>query len=254
MADIAMTFARTPLGALVLSPCVGSLLGVLIHRLPAGRPVALTRSTCAGCGRTLSAVELVPLLSYLCFRGRCRCGVVAIGRFHLAVEVAALAVPFSAALAGQTGAVLWAGCLLGWGLLVLAWIDAATFTLPDALTLPLVPAGLVATWWIAPTALARHAVAAVLGYAAFALLRLTWRAWRGIEGIGAGDAKLLAVGGAWAGLAALPNIVLGAGLAGLVLVGTLRLTGRDVGPATRLPFGPPLAVAIWAAWLLLPHG
>ncbi len=252
MPDIPVTVALPAWLAVAFAPCAGSLLGVLIRRLPAGGKVALARSACAGCGRPLTATELVPILSYLWLRGRCRCAAAGIGRFHLAIELAAVVVPVSALLAGQAGAVLWAGCLLGWGLLALAWIDAATFTLPDALTLSLIPAGLGATWWLSPPALAEHAAGAALGWAGFALLRHGWRRWRGVEGIGAGDAKLLGLAGAWLGPAALADVVLGAGLAGLALAGALRLAGRRIGPTTRLPFGPPLTLAIWAAWLL--HG
>lgn len=247
-----VTIWLIPLLPFLLAPFIGSLLGVLILRLPAGRPVLFARSQCAGCGRPLTFSEMVPLASYLWLGGQCRCGAHEIGWFHLAFEVAALAVPLSAALAGQSGASLWLGSLLGWGLLALGWIDATTFHLPDALTLPLVPLGLVATWWLAPDALTAHAAAAALGYLALIALRWAWRALRGIEAIGAGDAKLMAVGGAWSGPAALPWIMLAAALAGILLAAALRLSGRPIGPRTPIPFGPPLAAAIWAAWLL--HG
>ncbi len=243
-------FPWPPWLAVFAAPAIGSVLGVLIARLPAGRPVVIGRSECSGCGRALSPFELVPILSYLGLGGRCRCRAAQIGPFHLAIEIAAMAVPLSALAAGQSGALLWAGSVLGWGLLALGWIDAETLTLPDALTLPLIPAGLAATWWLAPASLADHAIAAILGYAAFACLRLAWRAWRGIEAMGAADAKLMAVAGAWLGLAPLPDVVIGAGLAGLALAGALRLAGHAIGRETRLPFGPPLALAIWGAWLL----
>ncbi len=253
MGQISLTNEFIPLLLLFLfAPCIGSLLGVLILRLPARRPLFLARSQCAGCGRPLAFFEMVPLVSYLWLGGRCRCGAREIGRFHLAVELAALAVPTSAALAGQSGATLWFGSLLGWGLLALGWIDATTLHLPDALTLPLIPLGLVATWWLAPDALIAHAAAAALGYLGLLALGLAWRALRGIEGIGTGDAKLMAAGGAWSGPATLPWIMLAAALAGILLAAALRLSGRPIGPRTPIPFGPPLAAAIWAAWLL--HG
>jgi leader peptidase (prepilin peptidase)/N-methyltransferase len=240
--------------AMLFAPAIGSLLGVFITRLPVGRPVVLGRSACVGCGRPLTPFELVPILSYLRLRGRCRCGAAAIGPFHLAIEIAAITIPLSAFLAGQSGGLLWVGSVLGWGLLALAWIDAVSLTLPDMLTLPLIPAGLLATLWLLPEALVAHAAAAILGYAAFALLRLSWRAWRGVEAMGAADAKLMAVAGAWLGPAALPDVVLAAGIAGLALAGALRLAGHAVGRQTRLPFGPPLALAIWGAWLLVGLG
>jgi len=238
----------------MLAPCVGSLVGVLVVRLPAGRPVLWARSVCAGCGRVLAPIELVPVFSYLRGRGRCRCGASAIGRFHIAIELAAVAVPLSALLMGQTGAVLWAGSLLGWALLALGAIDATTLRLPDALTLPLVPLGLFVTWRFAPAALTAHAAATALGYLAFMALRLLWRSLRHIEAIGAGDAKLMAVAGAWLGLRAMPWVVLAAGAGGLLFAAALMLSGRRIGARTPIPFGAPLALAIWAAWLLCGAG
>ena len=77
---------------LLLAPIVGSFLGVLVRRLPEGRPVALDRSACDSCGTPLGARDLVPLVSYLALRGRCRhCGA-PIGRFHPAIELAAVLV------------------------------------------------------------------------------------------------------------------------------------------------------------------
>lgn len=235
--------------AVILSPFVGSFLGVLVRRLPEGQPVAATRSRCEACRRTLTPLELVPIASYLALRGRCRgCGA-PIAPMHLGIELAAVAIAGSAAgVAG--GSLLWAGCVLGWALLALAWIDWTEFWLPDALTLPLVVAGLAATWLLTPWATSDHAAAAALGYALFRLVAFAYRRLRGIEGLGHGDAKLLAAGGAWLGLAALPIVILGAAVIGLLGAGALRLAGRRLAGTTAIPFGPPLALAIWLAWLL----
>jgi leader peptidase (prepilin peptidase)/N-methyltransferase len=146
-----------------------------------------------------------------------------------------------------------AGCLLGWVLLALALIDAREHRLPDALTLPLIPAGLAVTWWEVPDAdvLTDHAVAAALGYAVFAALAAGYRRLRGRDGLGLGDAKLLAAAGAWVGLAGVPSVVLLASLSGLV-VALARgwLTGMEV-RGVPLAFGPYLALAFWVVWL---HG
>ena len=238
------------LAALVAAPFVGSLLGVLIRRLPRGRPVVLARSACETCGHLLAPRDLVPVASYLALRGRCRhCGA-PIGRFHPTVELAALAVPAILVLAGMTDpAGLIAGCALGYTLLALGWIDATTFMLPDALTLPLLLAGLVDAWITVPASLADRAAAAILGYASLRLLAICYRRLRGREGLGQGDAKLLAAGGAWTGLHGLAPILLAASVLGLLLAGARKLTGRSVTLSTRLPFGAPLALAIWLAWL-----
>jgi leader peptidase (prepilin peptidase)/N-methyltransferase len=234
----------------VVSPCVGSFLGVLIRRLPAGRRVAWTRSACEACGAAVAARDLVPLGSYIALRGRCRACAAPIAPFHPLVELAALAIACIAALAvPDAPARLWIGCGLGWALLVLAWIDWEHLLLPDAITLPLVPAGLAATFWLAPEALAAHAAGAALGYSAFRGFAWAYRRLRGREGLGQGDAKLLAAAGAWLGWEALPAVVLVAAFAGLGLAGALALKRGGLDREARLPFGPCLALALWLCWL-----
>ena len=122
------------------SPFIGSFLGVVIQRLPAGDDLVASRSRCNACQRNLGVADLIPILSYLAARGRCRhCGT-PIGRFHLWIELAALLVAVWAATLDE-GLRLWADCVLGWTLLAAAWIDARHMILPDVLTLPLVLAG-----------------------------------------------------------------------------------------------------------------
>lgn len=236
---------------LLLAPFVGSFLGVLVLRLPEGRPVALARSACPSCDTVLAPLELVPLLSYAMLRGRCRHCRAPIGRFHPAIELAALLVA-ALAVAIATGRAaglvwLWAGCVLGWTVLSLACIDLRCLRLPDVLTLPLLLLGLLATGWLDPDSLADHAAAAAAGYFAFRLLDLAYRRLRGRSGLGAGDAKLLAAAGAWLGSAWLPLLVLLAAMATL-LVALLQGRGR-LNPLLAVPFGPGLAASLWLIWL-----
>lgn len=235
---------------LLAAPFVGSLLGVLIRRLPAGRPVAMARSCCEACGVTLGARDLVPLWSYAALRGRCRrCGG-AIAPFHWRVEAAAVLVPLSAMAAGLQGDVLWAVSGAGWVLLGLAWIDAEWMILPDVLTLPLLLTGLAAVWWFDGEELADRAAAAGLGWLALWVVATVYRRVRGRDGLGEGDAKLLGAIGAWVGLAGMADVLLGAALAGLAWAGVLRLRGQTMSATTALPFGPFLALAGWAVMLV----
>jgi leader peptidase (prepilin peptidase)/N-methyltransferase len=235
---------------LLAGPIVGSFLGVLIRRLPEGRAVVLARSACERCGTTVAAYDLVPLLSFAALRGQCRHCHAAIAPFHWQVEAAATLVPVSAELAGLQGPFLWAACFAGWSLLALAWIDARTMLLPDVLTLPLIPSGLLASAWLDPNQLTDHAIAAALGFGLLRGLDLLYRWVRGRQGLGEGDAKLLAALGAWVGIADLPTVLLGAALAGLLWALTLRLRGVPLSPTTAVPFGPFLALAGWAVLLL----
>ena len=229
---------------LLLSPFIGSFLGVVIRRLPLGLPITLARSACEGCGRALPARDLVPLLSFAALRGRCRFCRAGIARFHVWIELAAIAVAGWAMLRTADPATLWANCALGWSLLALAWIDWDHLRLPDALTLPLVALGLLATWWLEPDAAADHALAAGAGYLAFRGVAWAYFALRRREGLGQGDAKLLAAAGAWVGLAGLPTIVLGAALIALTATLVQRLVQRHAAD-TPIPFGPYLALATW---------
>lgn len=245
---------------LLAAPFMGSFAGVLITRLPHGRPVIYARSACDSCGSGLSAPELLPLFSYACQRGRCRACRAPIGFFHPAVELAAIMVAVIATVAAGAAsgspdvARLWGGCVLGWTLLALGWIDLRTLRLPDALTLPLMLAGLVACDLINPVALGDHAIGAGAGYAAFRLIAGTYRYLRGREGLGQGDAKLLAAAGAWIGYGQLPLVIAGGSIVTLLAIGITR----QIRPVTRMmdnawpsriPFGPGLALTLWVLFL-----
>jgi len=233
----------------IFAPFIGSFLGVLIRRLPAGQPIALARSVCASCGRSLAVRDLVPVVSFLLLRGRCRTCHAPIGVFHLAVELAAVAVALWAALTLTEPGWVSASCVLGWTLLTLGWIDVEHMLLPDVLTLPLLLAGLGATLLLDPGDVVDHALGAVVGYLVFRTIAVAYRAWRDRDGLGGGDAKLLAAAGAWLGWQALPWVVLEASLAGIAAALLARLLGRRVSRTTALPFGPFIAAAIWLVWL-----
>lgn len=214
---------------------------MLIRRLPEGRPVAIARSECESCHTVLAAVDLIPVVSFLALRGRCRVCRAPIARFHPIVELAAFAVALWAASVAPDTAHLWADCVFGWTLLALAWIDAEHLILPDVLTLPLLVLGLAVTWRLDPAALTSHAVAAIAGYLGFRAIALIYRALRGQDGLGEGDAKLLAAAGAWVGLTVLPRLIVAAGLLGIgIALATRRGGARRAG---AVPFGPALALA-----------
>jgi leader peptidase (prepilin peptidase) / N-methyltransferase len=235
--------------AVVVAPAIGSFLGVVIRRLPEGQPITCARSRCQACNAVLGPRDLVPILSWLAARGRCRrCGH-RVSWFYPAVELAALAIAVVAALLDR-GVEVWLDCIFGWWLLTLAWIDARHWLLPDLLTLPLVLAGLFAAWLFDRGDLANRALGAALGYAAFRVVAYLYRQLRGRDGLGEGDAKLLAAAGAWVGASGLPQVILFAALAGLGAAVCLRLSGVRLGALSALPFGPFLAFAAWFVWLL----
>ncbi|WP_277355250.1 prepilin peptidase [Gluconobacter cerinus] len=241
--------------SLLVAPLIGSFLGVLIYRIPRSLPIGMTHSRCNTCKTPLKPINLLPIFSYIFQRGRCaRCSA-PIGRFHVTVELAAVLVPLSLAATAFLQAAyypdvfFWADCVLGWVLLALAWIDIDCLHLPDLFTLPLILAGLAlslpdAAPGLTPT-LTDRIIGVVLGWAAFTLLDLIYRATRKRRGLGGGDAKLFAAGGAWLGAEALPSIALMAAIIGLTAALATSLCGKPLSTKTRLPFGPCLALAIW---------
>jgi leader peptidase (prepilin peptidase)/N-methyltransferase len=236
------------LAPILLAPFIGSFLGTLILRLPDNRPIVWARSACDHCGHPLGPTELIPLVSFALARGCCRhCGQ-PIGRFHLGVEVAALAAALWAVTATADDMIWWS-CAFAWTLLVLAWIDLRTMLLPDVLTLPLIVLGLIMTWVTDTPSLLDHCLAAILGYTVLHGIAWAWKRFRGREGLGLGDAKLLAALGAWLGLAALPSVLFLSACLGLAAAGAAALTGRAMTRTTAIPFGPCLALAGWLAWL-----
>ncbi|MGC2200002.1 MAG: A24 family peptidase, partial [Stellaceae bacterium] len=133
--------------------------------------------------------------------------------------------------------------------LTLGWIDLRYWLLPDALTLPLVIVGLGAAVAFDSEQVFYRALGAALGYLSLVAIAALYRALRGREGLGRGDAKLLAASGAWVGAAGLPQVILVAALAALAAAACLRLAGVRIGAHSALPFGPFLALATWVIWL-----
>ncbi len=246
----------TPLGLadwylVAVAPFVGSFAGVVIDRLPEAEGPTGPRSQCAHCGTALTARDLVPLASWLMSRGRCRhCGAW-LGWFYPAVEVAALAIAVLS-LCVDRGFDAWIDALLGWWLLALGWIDWRHTILPDVLTLPLIVLGLAVAGDLEPERLWDPLLGIVCGYAGLWAVAWIYRQLRGREGLGLGDAKLLAASGAWVGATGLPSVLLSAAVAGLAAAGVMMLMGHRLNRHSALPFGPFLAAATWLVWLFGP--
>jgi leader peptidase (prepilin peptidase)/N-methyltransferase len=231
----------------VAGAIAGSFLATLILRWPSGRSVAKGRSSCDGCGRPLTARDLIPMLSAVASGGHCRTCGAAIDPLHGRVEagcaiIGGLALGFAPDISGAG----WA--LLGWILLTLALLDWRHYWLPDALTLPLAFLGLTIGPWTTNATMTDRIIGTVAGYAVLLAISVTYRMTRGREGLGLGDAKLLGALGAWFGWQALPFILLMASVTGLAV---MLLTGRAKNATARVPLGTFLALAALPAWAIL---
>jgi leader peptidase (prepilin peptidase)/N-methyltransferase len=249
--------------AALLGLCVGSLLNVVIHRLPKmmeagwreecaaleGRePPARTTynlftppSACPSCGTPIRAIHNVPVVSWIALRGRCaRCRAPISARYP-AVEVLGGAIAALMAWRFGYSAQLAFALVFGWAMIALAFIDFDTQLLPDDITLPMLWLGLIANTASTFTNLRSAVLGAAGGYLILWLVYWAFRLLAKKEGMGFGDFKLLAAIGAWTGWQVLPVVILASAGLGAV-VGSLFLWLSRRGKDTRIPFGPYLAL------------
>jgi len=250
--------------AAVVGLCIGSFLNVVIHRLPkmmergwqeqcaelrgeepAAAPrynLVVPRSACPSCGHRITALENIPVVSWLALRGRCSQCKTPISARYPAVEL--LGGLLAVAAVWKFGPT-WQGiaaCVMLWTLLALTFIDFDTQLLPDDLTVPLLWAGLLANLNGLFTTLPEAVVGAVVGYVTLWSIYWLFKIIRGKEGMGYGDFKLLAALGAWLGWKMLPLIVLGSSVVGAFIgISLVVFKGRDHN--IPLAFGPYLAIA-----------
>ncbi len=261
---VLLTFAS------LLGLVVGSFLNVVIHRLPKmmdaewrsqcaevlegvvppqrqkAYNLVVPRSQCPGCGHQITALENVPVFSYLALRGRCsECGWRIPLRYpavELLTGLLSVIVVWRFGLSAQAGGAL----LLTWALVALSFIDFDTQFLPDSITLPFLWLGLAFNVAGTYTTTQASVVGAITGYLALWSVYHLFRLLTGKEGMGYGDFKLLALFGAWLGWSAVPLIVLLSSFVGAIIgVGMIALRGHDRN--IPIPFGPYLAMAGWIA-------
>ncbi len=255
---------------LLLGLNIGSFLNVVIYRIPVmierdekaycGELIngeapddgdvfnlAVPRSRCPACGQGITALQNIPVISYLLLRGRCAGCQVPISARYPAIE--ALTGGLTLMLGfhfGGANITLLAVLIFTWSLLCLTMIDIDTMLLPDSITLPLLWLGLLCNVFGMFTDLQSAVIGAMAGYGVLWSVFWLFKLVTGKDGMGYGDFKLLAALGAWLGWQALPMIILLSSFVGAVLgivVMILQKRGKDI----PMPFGPYLAIAGWIA-------
>jgi len=243
---------------------VGSFLNVVIHRIPkmmqresdnyvaqeSGKEpphtdrynLMVPRSACPCCGHQITALENIPVISWLALRGKCRKCKAPISARYPAVELltgvlaGVLVWTFGSGVAGL------ATLLFLFLLVAMTFIDIDTQLLPDDLTYPLLWAGLLVNINGTFVPLQDAVIGAAAGYLVLWAVYWLFKLVTGKEGMGYGDFKLLAALGAWLGWAMLPTIILLSSVVGAV-VGISLIVFAKRGRDKPIPFGPYLAAA-----------
>lgn len=265
----------------VLSLLIGSFLNVVIYRLPimmerewraqcaelvnspASSPAPAAaeqrfdlltpRSRCPSCGKPITALQNIPVISYLFLRGRCaHCRASISARYPIIELMTAVLAGFAAWRFGF-GVEAAAAVLLTFALIAVSVIDIDHQIIPDSISLPLVWIGLLLSLFhpVAGTDVLfidpkTAIVGALAGYLSLWSVYHLFRLLTGKEGMGYGDFKLLAALGAWLGWQVLPLIILLSAVVGACVgLSMILLRGRDRN--IPIPFGPYLAAAGWIA-------
>ena len=249
----------------LLGLMVGSFLNVVIHSLPkmmerdwhlqcaelsehadknAATPakysIITPRSACPHCGHQISALENIPLLSYLVLRGKChKCKAPISIRYPIVEGVSAVLSAYAAWHFGF-GLAAVAAILFVWALIALTFIDFDTQLLPDDITLPLLWLGIIFNMFGTFTTLSNSVTGAIAGYLVLWCVYWGFKLTTGKEGMGYGDFKLLAAIGAWLGWSMLPLVIMLSSVVGAVVGITLIVVARH-GRNIPIPFGPYLA-------------
>jgi len=254
---------------------IGSFLNVVIYRMPkmierefanecaehcCNTPLPHTdtfnlsvpRSACPHCGHKITAMENIPVISYLALRGKCSQCKAPISLRYPAIELTAGVL---AALMVWTFGGGWLGlATIAFALLLLAmtFIDLDTFFLPDNLTYPLLWLGLLVNLNGAFVPLREAVIGALAGYLVLWTVNTLFKLVRGKEGMGNGDFKLLAALGAWMGWGMLPAIIMLSSVVGS-LIGIYMMLFKGHGREVPIPFGPYLTGAGLIAMLFRPE-
>ena len=230
----------------ILGSVVGSFLNVCIARLPKEESVVSPPSHCPLCKTPIPFYDNIPLISYICLWGRCRfCGEkISLRYFIVEFLMAVLAVLLLSQLG--LGLAFVVNFVLVAALLVITFIDLDVRIVPDVISLPGIGLGLLSSivqyqWPLDQVSVLPSPMSSLLGIivGGGSLLLVAWayQFFTGIEGMGGGDVKLLAMIGAFLGWPSIPVALFIASLTGSV-VGLIFMLGKGVDSKYVLPFAP----------------
>jgi leader peptidase (prepilin peptidase)/N-methyltransferase len=230
-----------------LGLAIGSFLNVVIHRLPRGGSLISPGSRCPSCGYALGALDNIPVVSYLALGGRCRkCRTPISARYPIVELVTALLFVAHYFVFGWTP-LLAVRLLFAASLVALFAIDLEHHLLPDAITLPGIGVGLVASLFL-PPGIRDALIGALVGGGVLWLIGEAYYRYAGEEGMGGGDVKMLAMVGAFLGWQLVIVTLVFSSIAGAV-IGMIVIAIKRGGMKYALPYGTFLALAALVASL-----
>jgi leader peptidase (prepilin peptidase)/N-methyltransferase len=226
------------LPTLIFGSCVGSFLNVVIHRLPRGMSVVNPPSACPSCGQRVRPWENVPVLAWVCLRGRCSgCSSPIPVRYPVVELTTGILAIASLWWFGPTLDALMSFVLLA-SMLAVAFIDWEHMIIPDQISLGLLVFGLAVSPW-SSAGIIGSLTGAIVGGGLLLLVGYLWEKLRGVEAMGGGDVKLMAAAGAFLGIGGVLLIIfVGAFLGSVVGSVMLRRSGQ-----AKIAFGTFLAAA-----------
>lgn len=245
----------------LLGLCFGSLANVLIYRIPREIPLGLfkkTRSFCPACEKTIPFYHNLPVISYFLLKGKCAsCGVKISSRYPWVEFLTALIWCFSFTVFyrsqewdfsdwyfyGQLAVELY----FIYALFVIVYIDIDFRIIPDRFSWGNWVIALAYVFIFKENTL-EHILGGVFGFGTFFLLAWGYEKWRGVEGLGMGDVKMMGWLGTWVGFSSVPLLVIIASLSGSI-VGFWNMRKSGEGMQTAIPFGPFLALGAYLVWL-----
>ncbi|MCF6300954.1 MAG: A24 family peptidase [Proteobacteria bacterium] len=269
---ILMVFEQYPIifysVVVVVGLLVGSFLNVVIFRVPvimehewskecsehleldfkkkAPPGIAISRSHCPQCKKQLSALHNIPLFSYVFLKGKCAFCKAKISFRYPFIELLSALLSLLIAVKFGVSLMTVAAIVLTWFLIVIAFIDIDTFLIPDQISLPLLWLGLFFSLFAVFVEPSQAIIGALVGYLSLWSIFQLFKIVTGKEGMGYGDFKLLAAGGAWLGVEMLLIVLILSSFSGM-LVGFAQMI--FAGKGNKIPFGPYLAAGIWLTML-----
>ena len=232
--------------SIILGSIWGSFANVCIHRIPLNQSVAVKRSYCPNCGKTIKWFDNIPLISFILLRGKCRdCNKKISSQYFLVEFLSVLSFLFIYYLFGiSITSLLFA--ILSIFFIIIFFIDLKHFIIPNTLTFPLMVIGFIKSFdpnlntSIFPNYL-NSLLGGIIGYLIIWTIIYLYKKFRNIEGMGLGDAKLLSAIGFWFGWISLPFIIFISSLVALLVVAP-SLVNKSKKMSSEIPFGPYIVI------------